>query len=132
MTSANELVTRYFDLWARKEFAATLPLMSSETFCFRGPFDTFSRPEELIEALQKLAPIVKGVRKRRQIAEGREVCLSDEMETCTPAGTVEIVELFRVEQGKISSIQAFFDPRPFQALFAACPSSEGSCHGNEE
>jgi hypothetical protein len=130
MTSANELVTRYFDLWASKDYAATLPLMSSDQFQFKGPFDSFSQPKDLVEALKKLGPIVKEVRKVCQIAEGQKVCVLYDMETATPVGTVPIVELFHVANGKIDSIMAFFDPRPFQALFSACP-SEGGCDGKE-
>ncbi len=52
-------------------------------------------------------------------AEDDEVCMLNDMVTNSPAGAAFIVEWYRVQNGKIGSIRAVFDPRPFEPLFAA-------------
>ncbi len=41
-----------------------------------------------------------------------------ELVTNTPAGTVPCAEWIHADQGKVKSIQVFFDARPFAAMFA--------------
>ena len=42
-----------------------------------------------------------------------------DLATTVPSiGTTRIAELFRVENGKIISINLYFDPRPYVAMFS--------------
>jgi limonene-1,2-epoxide hydrolase len=60
----------------------------------------------------QLLPAVKGVSVKRHVAEGDFV--STLWEADTVWGLIPILELFRVEEGRIKEARAFFDPRPIK------------------
>lgn len=114
-SQAAEMVEQYFSLWSQKDYQACRAYLADDLF-FKGPFDTFQRADDLMQAVRRLGPIVKEVRVTKILAEDQSVCLLYDMVT-THVGTVPIAEIFEVRAGKIVSILAFFDPRPFVPLF---------------
>lgn len=51
------------------------------------------------------------------IADENDACLLYDLVTNVPAvGTTRMAEWLRVEGGKITSIQLYFDPRPYVAM----------------
>jgi ketosteroid isomerase-like protein len=116
-TQALETVARYFDLWSQKDYQGSRAYLADD-LQFKGPFDTFRRADDLIRAVSRLGPIIKEIRSRKIFVDDRSVCVVYDMVTSTEADTVSIAEVFEVESGKITSILAFFDPRPFVPLFA--------------
>jgi hypothetical protein len=88
---------------------------------FQGPFDTFHTPEPYLEALKKLAPIVKRVDVKKTFVDGNDVCLFYDMVTDTPVGTALVVEWLQVKGDKIASIRVVFDARPWAPLFEKSP-----------
>jgi limonene-1,2-epoxide hydrolase len=62
--------------------------------------------------LGRMLPAVSGVRVRQHIAEGEFV--STLWEADTVWGRIPILELFRVEDGRIKEARAFLDPRPIK------------------
>ena len=117
MSKTAEIVNGYKSALGQGDIAAARKLLS-DNLEFVGPFDTFSKPEPYLEALKKLHPIVKGVKVHKMFVDGSEACLLYDMETNTPAGTAFICEWYRVHDGKIASIRAVFDARPFAPLFS--------------
>ncbi|HJZ86602.1 MAG TPA: nuclear transport factor 2 family protein [Polyangia bacterium] len=84
---------------------------------FKGPFDTFSQPEPYLEALKKLAGVVKGVEMKKMFVDGNDVCLLYDMVTNTPVGTSFICEWLQVKGDQIAAIRVVFDARPWAPLF---------------
>jgi ketosteroid isomerase-like protein len=113
---ALETVEQYFKLWSQKDYQGSRAYLADDLY-FKGPFDTFQRADDLIQAVSRLGPMVKEIRTRRILADGQSVCIVYDMVTSTPIGTAPIAEVFEVRSGKITSILAFFDPRPFVPLF---------------
>jgi ketosteroid isomerase-like protein len=113
---ALETVGQYFKFWSQKDYNTSRTYLADDLY-FKGPFDTFQRADDLIQALSRLAPIMKEIRSRKILCDDRSVFILYDMVTSTPAGTVPIAEVFEVASGKITSILAFFDPRPFVPLF---------------
>jgi limonene-1,2-epoxide hydrolase len=60
----------------------------------------------------QILPAIKGVRVKQHVAEGDFV--STLWEADTVWGVIPILELFRVQEGKIKEARAFFDPRPIK------------------
>lgn len=60
----------------------------------------------------QLLPAVNGVRVHRHVAEGDQVATLWEADTVW--GIIPILELFRVEDGRIKEARAFMDPRPIK------------------
>jgi|SRR5579864_936583 len=117
MNQAREIVEQYFERWSQKDYQGSRAYLADD-LNFKGPFDTFQRADDFIQAVNRLGPIVKEIHVRKILSDGQSVCIVYDMETSTPAGTVPIAEVFEVGlSGKITSIMAFFDARPFVPLF---------------
>ncbi|MCI4368404.1 MAG: nuclear transport factor 2 family protein [Thermoplasmata archaeon] len=83
---------------------------------FVGPFESFSKPEDYLAAIQKLHAIVERVDMHHMFVDGDDVCLLYDLVTNTPAGTAFISEWHHVTGGKIDRIRVVFDPRPFAPM----------------
>jgi hypothetical protein len=117
MSKTVEVVNGFKGALGQGDFGAARKLLSDD-FAFQGPFDTFSKPEPYLEALKKLHPIIKGVKVHKLFIDGSDACLLYDMQTNTPVGTAFICEWYQVHDGKIASIRAVFDARPFAPMFS--------------
>ena len=119
MASPAETVERYFDAWTSNDFDTARSLLEDDLE-FRGPIDTFDNADALIESIKGLSQILTGAHRRGVVADGDQVCVIYDLETA-PVGTAPVAEWYRVREGKIASLQAFFDARPFAPLFEQRP-----------
>jgi hypothetical protein len=117
MNKTAEAVNGFKRALDQGDFAAARKLLA-DNLVFQGPFDNFNKPEPYLDALKKLHPIVKGVKLHKLFVDGNDACLLYDMETNTPVGTAFICEWYQVREGKIASIRAVFDARPFAPLFS--------------
>jgi len=116
MSNAKETVMGFKQALGSGDWKVARGFLADE-ISFVGPFDTFTRPDDYLAALQKLHHIVERVETRRTFADGEDVCLLYDMVTNTPAGTAFISEWFQVKGGKIAAVRVVFDARPFAPLF---------------
>lgn len=84
---------------------------------FVGPFESFTRADDYLAALQKLHHIIVRVEPRKMFVDGEDVCMLYDMVTNTPAGTAYVSEWYKVKGGKVASVRVVFDARPFAPLF---------------
>ncbi len=84
---------------------------------FVGPFETFHRADDYLNALKKLHHIVERVEPKKMFVDGDDVCLLYDLVTNTPAGTSFVAEWHHIEKGKISQVHTVFDARPFAPMF---------------
>jgi len=95
--------------------------LAREDLHFRGPLDTFNRLDDYLAALKQLAGIVKGTEPEATVADGNQVALFYILKTVV--ADEPVAEWYTVENGKIASVRAYFDARPF-----APPGAAGSGH----
>jgi hypothetical protein len=115
-TSANEIVESYRAALGQGDFATARTLMQDD-MTFKGPFDTFNTADQYLEATRRLASIIQRIDLKKVFVDGDDVCVLYDMVTNTPAGTAFIAEWYQVKGGKIATLRAVFDARPFAALF---------------
>jgi hypothetical protein len=115
--SQSDVALKYFDHWARKEYDASARYLD-ENLSFTGPIDKFNNAHDYVESIRRLAQIVTRVHKRKTFVDGNDCCFVYDLATNTPAGTVPCAEWIHIENGKVKSIEVFFDARPFAAMFA--------------
>jgi ketosteroid isomerase-like protein len=115
MASPAEIVERYFDAWTSKDFETARSLLHDD-LSFTGPLEKVDRADALLQSLQGLSQIVTGAERRGLLADGDEVAVIYELHTI-PVESAPVAEWYTVRGGKIASIQAFFDARPFAAMF---------------
>lgn len=112
----SEPALKYFDNWSHKRYQASAQYLD-DNMSFKGPIDTFNNSKDYLKALERLATIVVEVKTKRTFVDGKDACFVYELVTNTPAGTVPCAEWIHSDQGKVKSIQVFFDARPFAAMF---------------
>ena len=116
MADALEIVGRYKEAFGSGDVQTARSLLADD-FHFEGPFETFDNPDDYLQSLARLAPIVEGVDVKKVLADGDDVVTIYDLHTNSPAGTSNIAEWATVKGGKIAEIRVFFDPRPFAAMF---------------
>ena len=115
MAGAAEVVERYFDAWTAKDFETARSQLHDD-LSFRGPIETLDSADALMESIKGLAQIVTGADRRGVVEQGDQVCVIYDLHT-VPVPTAPVAEWYTVRDGKIASMQAFFDARPFAAMF---------------
>jgi ketosteroid isomerase-like protein len=119
---ARETVERYFDAWTSGDFATARELLHDD-LKFSGPIDSFDNADAFVETLKGLSQILVDARRRGLVADDEHVCLIYDLET-GPAGVSPVAEWYEVRDGKVASLEAFFDARPFAPLFEQREGSE--------
>jgi len=105
-----QVVAQYFAAFGSGDMAAARRLLKDD-LAFKGPIDTFDNADDLMKSLGALAPAVKGMQQRLVLVDGENVATFYDM--LTPMGTAPIAEWHHVHDGKIDTINVYFDPRPF-------------------
>jgi hypothetical protein len=115
MAHADEIVQGFFGAMHNGNAAAAREVLRDD-LSFKGPFDTFTRADDYMHALQALSAIVQDVKVHKVFVDGPDVCVIYDLITNSPAGTAPCAEWHHVEGDRIASIQVFFDARPFAAM----------------
>ena len=117
MATPLNVVQQFQQALGKGDFTAARHLLQ-DNLSFRGPLDTFHKPEPYLEALKKLQPIIQRVDILKTFADGNDICVLSEMVTNTPIGTAFSCEWYHVKGDRISSVRIVFDARPWAAMFA--------------
>ena len=105
-----EAVERYLDAIRSKDLSRA-PI--APDISFADPLAGALTGEEAWRGfLGQVLPAINGVRVKQHVAEGDFV--STLWEADTVWGIIPILELFRVEGGRIREARAFLDPRPIK------------------
>jgi hypothetical protein len=117
MANAGQVVQGLMGAMGKGDFSAARKFLH-DNLSFRGPIDSFDKPEPYLQALEKLHKIVERVDMKKMFIDGNDVCLLYDLVTNTPAGTAFVCEWYKVKSEKIAEIRTVFDARPFAAMFA--------------
>jgi hypothetical protein len=112
-----EVVARYHEALSQEDFDAARELLKDD-LRFTGPFESFERADDYLEAIRKLWGIVESMEVRHVSSSGDEVVALYDMVTRTPAGTQLVCEWYGVAGDAIAWIRAVFDSAPFAFLRA--------------
>jgi hypothetical protein len=113
--SLSEPALKYFDHWSKLELEASAKYLD-DNLSFKGPLDTYNNSKDYVQALARLAPILVEVRWRKTFVDGKDAVIISDL--VTKIATVPCAEWFHSDHGKVTSIEIFFDARPFAAMFA--------------
>jgi ketosteroid isomerase-like protein len=114
MTDAGQVAEAFFAAWTRKDFDRARSLLHDD-LSFRGPIDTFTDADSYLRAIRQLSQIVTGAHRRKIFVDGDDVCVLYDLNTI-PVPRSPTAEWYQVREGRIASIQVYFDARPFAAL----------------
>ncbi len=117
MSTTKETVTAFYSHIENGDFAAVRSLLHDD-LDFQGPMDRLKEADTLVAKLTKLAPLTESFRVKHLFIDGDRGCCVYDLITATPIGESPVTEYFEVRDGRIASIRAHFDSRPWFALFA--------------
>jgi hypothetical protein len=101
----------YFRAWKSKDFT-TLRSVLADDATFRGPLGTADSGDECLAGLRGMSQIVTDIVIHKIFVDGPDVLTWYDLHTSVapPAPTAN---WSHVENGKLSTVQATFDARPF-------------------
>lgn len=103
-----KIVESYLNALKQKDLSGAL---LADDLLFEDPMTgKNSGAENLIAFLVGFLPAINDVRIHQHICEGETVVTHWEVDGIF--GIISILEKFRIENGKIKEMTAFFDPRP--------------------
>lgn len=126
MTSnLKDLANSYFVAWESKEFE-TLRSLLEDTATLHWPLGRAKGAEDFVKNLKKLLEIASATEIKLQhiLVDKFDICVRFDLYTEKTIKPLDIVNWFKVENGKIREGQMIFDPRPliFPFLTSSCPS----------
>ena len=120
MTSptAPEIVDAYLAAIAARDFQRARSYLSDRGFSTRSPISTFTSADAYITDISRVGAILERLHRRKTFADGDEVCAIVDYVTHMHQRLVSpVVHLMRVQDGKIVSIESFFDARAYAEMF---------------
>ena len=109
--SAKEIVMEYLDLITERQDFKTARSYLKDNVSYVSPLNSFDSAEPYLKYNESLHLPKLDIKKI--FTDGDDVCILHETNITKPPATVFTSLWFHVDDGKISSLRALFDPRPF-------------------
>jgi ketosteroid isomerase-like protein len=105
------VASRCLAAWSSGDLETTRSLLS-EGVTFVGPLGSTEGADAYIEGIKGMVKIVESANQREMFGEGEDVCIIYDLVTKNPSANVPTAGWYKVRDGEIISVRAFFDPRP--------------------
>ena len=109
--SAKEIVMEYLQLITERQDFKSARSYLKDNVSYVSPLNSFDRAEPYLKYNESLHLPKLDIKKI--FTDGDDVCILHETTLAKPSATVFASLWFHVDGGKISSLRALFDPRPF-------------------
>jgi ketosteroid isomerase-like protein len=97
--------------WSTGDLVTTRSLLHDDV-TFAGPLGVTQGADAYIEGIKGMVKMVEKADQHLVFGEGEDVCIVYDLITRTPPATVATAGWYKVRDGRIASVRAFFDPRP--------------------
>jgi hypothetical protein len=109
--SAKEIVMEYLEVITERQDFKSARSYLKDNVSYVSPLNSFDRAEPYLKYNESLHLPKLDIKKI--FTDGEDVCILHETNLTKPPATVFTSLWFHVDGGKISSLRALFDPRPF-------------------
>jgi len=109
------LAIEYLDAVGKKELSRVQELLAPD-LKFTGPSMARSSAQEFISALKRLGAIHVRNEVKRVFVDSDEACVIYDFVTDTPAGALPTIEWLQFEDGRIRSINLYYDRVPWKTV----------------
>jgi len=120
MTEPMRLVERYLEALAARDLAAVRGHLSDMGFHYVSPIAQFDDPDAFVASVEGFGAILHKMKTVHRFADDGVVChvldVTVSMETYR---TRRIVQLARVQEGKIVDLEVIFDATEFNRMIVA-------------
>jgi ketosteroid isomerase-like protein len=97
--------------WTTGDLDRTRALLDADV-TFTGPLASTEGVDAYMTGIDRMSSIVTRADQHEVIVDGDDVCIAYDLVTNDPPATIPTVGWYRVRNGKVVSVRAFFDPRP--------------------
>lgn len=113
-----EIVEGYLRALSERDFERARGYLSSERFATRSPIAAFDDADRYVADVSRVGPILERIERRKLFADGGHVCAVVDFVTRMDRRYVSpVVYVMQVEDGKIVSIESFFDASGYAEMF---------------
>ena len=117
------IVRKFLEALGAKDFEALRGLIG-EGVGFKSPMEVHEGAASFMRAMRNLGPMIERVNVMKIFVDDADVCAIYDFVTNQPSiGVTPCAEWYRVDEGKIKSMELFFDARPYEALFKSEPTA---------
>lgn len=118
MRTPRETVDAFFAAVAARDFQAVRACLSDKSFATRSPVSSFENPDVYVADISRIGPILEEIVRRKTFVDGSDVCaIADYITRMDRRQVSPVVHLMRVEEGRITFIETFFDASEYVAMF---------------
>lgn len=116
--SPQQVVDGYLNAIESRDFELARTYLADRGFSYRSVINSFDDADAFMADIWRVGPVMDGIERRRTFVDGDEVCtilnfrIRMDRVQITP-----VVQLSRVVDGKIVSIEAFFDASEYLKMF---------------
>lgn len=108
----------YLDAFAARDFDRVRATLSNDNFYYRGPVSSHTDADVFVLDISRIGQILDGIDVRRLFVDGSELCaIVDFRIRINIVDITRVVLWAKVEQGKIVSLEAFFDATEYSQMF---------------
>ena len=113
-----QIIENYFKAIAENDFESVKSCLS-DTFSYKGPTAGFDDPESFIENIWHVGQILHHIETRKTFVDGDDVCsiMNFHVHFDEPR-SVPVVQWAHIKDGKIQTIEVFFDATDYMAMFS--------------
>ncbi len=105
----------YLKAWDRKDLAGISKYLDPDVR-FLGPMSQTTGKEAFLDSAKRMFALLKEIKVRSKFAAGEQAIFTYDFICAEPIGVCRTAELIIFKNGLISSIELFFDARPFEKL----------------
>jgi SnoaL-like protein len=99
------------EAWSSGDLDTTRSLLA-EAVTFDGRLGSTRDADAYIKGINGLVKMVERTDQREVFVDGGDVCIIYHLVTKAPPASIPTAGWYRVRDGKITAVRAFFDPRP--------------------
>ncbi|MGE0372037.1 MAG: nuclear transport factor 2 family protein [Gammaproteobacteria bacterium] len=115
---ASLVMLRFLDALVERDFSRARACLSDNGFVYSSPLSVFNDPDAFITDISRLGAILEKLETRRLFADGAEVCVIVNFKVrMAELSSIDVALWASVERDRITSMDAFFDGRKYDALF---------------
>ena len=119
-SAAAKIVTAYLDALEGRDFERLRRYLADTGFSYRSPVSVTDDADTFIIIISRIGPILESIERVRTFVDGNDVCSILKFRTTMESlKEVPVVQLTTVADGKIVSMEVFFDASEYNRMFAA-------------
>ena len=108
------LAATYFRAWKAHDFEKFRSILADDV-TFTGPLGQAGNADECVRGIQGMSQIMTDVVIRKTFIDGPDILTWFDLHTKVTEAPLPVANWSHVVDGKISSIQVTFDPRPLNS-----------------